>query len=278
VDRDEEPVYEPTEIREWMRLAVDLGKRSISEGDLTKPYVGAVVVQKGAVVGSGYRGMAGPGNHAEFGVLQGIAPELLKGAVVFSTLEPCSNRSHPKIPCAQRLADAMVSEVHIGIYDPNPAIYRQGWNILNKAGVVLRDFPMDLRDEIAVDNAAFLARFKTATGENGEGVRFDFKLNDGKYTVQSSVGEFVVDVGQRGLGSVYVYDHRYKVAHARFATNFAQIDDPGALDFSNYYAAVAIGQIACVRSPTGPAHPDHGTGRDGRAQRGRVPVRSTRPQ
>ena len=243
-------MHEPSKLRDWMRLAVDLGKQSISEGDPAKPYVGAVVVQTGEVVGSGYRGMTGPGNHAEFGVLQGIAPELLNGAVVFSTLEPCSQRNHPKIPCAQRLAEAGVREVHIGIYDPNPAIYRQGWNILNRAGVVLRDFPADLRDEIAIDNDAFLGRFKTATGDEGE-ARFDYRLNDGKYTVESSIGDFVVEVGHRGLGTVYVYDHRGKVAQARFATEFAQIDDPGALDFAKYYAAVGIRQIACIRNPTG---------------------------
>jgi len=208
-----------------MRQAVDLGKKSVAKGDPTKPHVGAVVVRNGEVVGSGYRGMAGPGNHAEFGVLQGIAPELLSGAVVFSTLEPCSTRNHPKIPCAQRLADAGVGEVHVGIYDPNPVIYRQGWNILNKAGVALRDFPADLRDEIALDNEAFLARFKTATGDEGE-ARFDYRLNGGKYTVESSIGDFVVEVGHRGFGSVYVYDHRQNVAEARFATDFAQIDDP----------------------------------------------------
>jgi diaminohydroxyphosphoribosylaminopyrimidine deaminase / 5-amino-6-(5-phosphoribosylamino)uracil reductase len=175
----------------------------------------------------------------------------LEGAVVFSTLEPCSNRNHPKIPCAQRLVDARVSAVHIGIYDPNPTIYRQGWNILNKAGVELYDFPADLRDEIAIDNVAFLSRFKTATGDSGEEIRFDYKLNDGRYTVQSSVGDFVVEVGDQGLGGVYVYDHRHNVALARFATEFGQIDDPGALEFAKYYASVSIGQIACIRSPNG---------------------------
>jgi pyrimidine deaminase RibD-like protein len=248
---DVDHMYEPLEIRQWMRMAVDLGKLSISEGDPTKPYVGAVVVQDGEVVGSGYRGMTAPGHHAEFGVLQGIAPEMLAGAGVFSTLEPCSTRNHPKIPCAQRLVDAKVSEVYIGIYDPNPTIYRQGWNILNKAGISLHDFSADLRDEIAVDNTCFLSRFKTATGDAGEDVRFDFRLNGGKYKLQSSVGDFVVQVGQRGWGSVYVIDHGHHVALARFATEFAQIDDPGALDFANYYASVSIGQIACIRTPTG---------------------------
>lgn len=234
-----------------MRMAVDLGKQSISEGDATKPYVGAVVVQDGVIVGSGYRGKTASGHHAEFGVLRDLAPEFLEGSTVFSTLEPCSQRNHPKIPCAQRLAEARVGQVYIGIYDPNPTIYRQGWAILNRAGVRLHDFHTDLRDEIAVDNNAFLGRFKRASGDLGEGVTFDYSLNGGKYEVETSVGRFTVEVGHRGAGSVYIYDHVGNVAFARFATKFSQIDDPGALNFSSYYAAVATGQIACLRTASG---------------------------
>jgi hypothetical protein len=76
-----QPIYTPLEIRRWMRLAVDRGRQSVSEGDPTKPYVGAVVVQKGKVVGTGYRGMVGAGNHAEYGVLP-------VWSVVFSLLNP----------------------------------------------------------------------------------------------------------------------------------------------------------------------------------------------
>jgi hypothetical protein len=32
VDRDQDPMHEPSKVREWMRLAEDLGKQSISEG------------------------------------------------------------------------------------------------------------------------------------------------------------------------------------------------------------------------------------------------------
>lgn len=108
----------------WMRMAVDLGKQSVAE-NLPKPHVGAIVVQNDEVIGSGCRGHAGEGNHhAEYGVLMELADMNLSGAQVFTTLEPCSNRNHPKISCARRLTDAGVSEVWIGIYDPNPVIRR----------------------------------------------------------------------------------------------------------------------------------------------------------
>jgi pyrimidine deaminase RibD-like protein len=129
-------MYSEEQLRQWMRMAVDLGKQS---GDPFNPYVGAVVVKDGKVIGGGHRGMTAPGDHAEFGVLKGLDPAQHNGATVFSTLEPCSQRNHPKIPCAQRLAEAGVAVVYVGIYDPNPVIYRQGWKMLTEAGVRVRD-------------------------------------------------------------------------------------------------------------------------------------------
>ncbi|OPX07364.1 deaminase [Mycobacterium sp. AT1] len=239
-------MYDDTEIRGWMRMAVDLGKNTETQGDPRIPRVGAVVVKDGEVIGSGYRGMTNPTHHAEFDVLRAISePELLKGAVVFSTLEPCSRRGATKTPCARRLVEANVGEVHIGIYDPNPVIYREGWKILTDAGITVRDFPADLRDEIAVDNATFLARYKRASGDRGS-IRFDHRLNGGSYTVETSIGDFVIHADQG-----YVYDHKNNVAVVPHATEFAQIDDPSALHFENYYTPMPTGRIACMRSPNG---------------------------
>lgn len=72
------------------------GKTERIRGRSAKTICWAVVVRDGILVGSGYRGTTASGHHAEFGVLQGISPELLEGAAVFSTLEPCTNRNHPK--------------------------------------------------------------------------------------------------------------------------------------------------------------------------------------
>src|SRR3984885_7648952 len=135
------------QLRSWMRIAVDLGKKSLSEGDPTKPYVGAVVVKDGRVIGSGYRGMTQLGHHAEFGVLQGISdPRLLEDGVVFSTLEPCSARNPLKIPCARRLVEAKVKEVYIVIYDPNPVNIRPVSQLLTLRGTSMQQFLLALRE------------------------------------------------------------------------------------------------------------------------------------
>jgi diaminohydroxyphosphoribosylaminopyrimidine deaminase/5-amino-6-(5-phosphoribosylamino)uracil reductase len=233
-----------------MRLAVDLAKRCVSE-DRGKPLVGAVVVKDGNVLGSGFRGETGEGDHAEYGILKRLCDIDLAGAVVFTTLEPCSRRKTPMfIPCAQRLVNVGVSEVHIGIYDPNPVIYRQGWRILRDAGVRLRDFPADLREEIAVDNADFIAQYKGAVGDVGQ-FSLDSLEGAGSFTVETSIGKFNIQTSPMGPRSVWLLDQTHKVAAVRYAKEFDEIDDPGALTFSSRYAAFSPHQIACLRNERG---------------------------
>src|SRR5699024_22287 len=108
---------------------------------------------------------------------------------------------HPKLPCARRLADAGVSAVWIGIYDPNPVIYRQGWRILRDAGVKLHDFPPDLRDEIANCNTDFINQYKMATGDEGQ-VTFDSNATASGTVVKSSVGDFRIQTSPMSAGGV----------------------------------------------------------------------------
>ncbi len=231
-------------------MAVELGKQSVSENELN-PHVGAVVVKDGEVIGSGYRGQTGEGDHAEYGVLTSLADADLNGALVFTTLEPCSKRNHPKIPCATRLVEAGVSEVWIGLYDPNPVIYRQGWRILRDAGVQLHDFPFDLRDEIAVDNADFINQYKMATGDAGQ-VTFDSHATASGIVVKSSIGEFKIHTSPMGLGGVWLIDNSHNVAEVRYGLDFDEIDDPGTLVFGgSHYAALGPHQMACLRSQNG---------------------------
>ncbi len=255
--------------RGWMRMAVDLGKRSQAEQGRSTPApkVGVVAVKDGQLLGASFRGATAPQDHAEYGL---VGIELrdtdLSGATVFSTLEPCSHRSLGKTPCAQRLADRGVATVFIGMYDPNPVIYRDGWRLLRDAGVQLRDFPGDLRREIESDNAEFIDQFRVATGDRGV-VRFDYKQNDGRFRIESTVGVFATSWGQRGSGSIWAYYTMDNIAHARYAKSFTEIDDPDSCDFSGHAVGVREGEIVVFRNPDGfllarilLAHggPDHG--------------------
>ena len=168
----------------WMRRAVELGRQSIPElGRSDAPKVGVVIVREGKLVGESWRGAAGSGLHAEYGLLESLEDIDLSGTTVYTTLEPCSRRNRPKRPCAERLIERKVATVVIGMYDPNPRIYREGWRTLRDAGVELRDFASDLRNEILADNEHFIDQYRKGIGPEGTAA-FDYMQNDGRFEIR----------------------------------------------------------------------------------------------
>ena len=121
--------------RELMELAVNLSRKSRAEDDgRVHPFVGAVIIHpNGSIISSGFRGQHTPGNHAEQEALVGIPDDVVTGAVVYSTLEPCTIRGK-QTPCCLRLIDRNISEVVIGILDPNRDIRGMGWWKFEDAG------------------------------------------------------------------------------------------------------------------------------------------------
>jgi diaminohydroxyphosphoribosylaminopyrimidine deaminase/5-amino-6-(5-phosphoribosylamino)uracil reductase len=202
-------------------------------------------------LGEAHRGESGPGDHAEYGIFSRLADTDLTGSTLYTTLEPCSRRNHPNVPCAQWAIDRGVATVFIGIYDPNPSIYREGWRMLRDAGVALRDFPSDLRAEIRADNAAFLDQYQRAVGDRGSAT-FDYTLNGGRYEIiGADDATFSTRWTRCGARSVYALDYDNHVALARYANRFDEIDDPGALDFGHYTVDVKEGEIVVFRNAGG---------------------------
>ena len=101
----------------FMKLAVALARRSRSERDRrTHPKVGVVVVKKGRVLATAYRGERKAGEHGEYTALERkLARRALVGATVYTTLEPCTTRNHPRVACAKRLIERKVARVVIGL-------------------------------------------------------------------------------------------------------------------------------------------------------------------
>ena len=136
------------------QMAVEEARLSVSEDNRAHPKVGAVVVKNSKVVSKAHRG-ENPKCHAEFIALEGKLPDdVVAGSTVYTTLEPCTTRNHPKIPCAQRLIERRVSRVVIGMLDPNPAIRGMGEQVLNDAGIETQLFPRDLRLQIEKSTAS----------------------------------------------------------------------------------------------------------------------------
>jgi pyrimidine deaminase RibD-like protein len=146
--------------RVFEQMAVEEARLSVAEDNRTHPKVGAVVVKNGKVVSKAHRG-ENPKCHAEFIALEGkLSDDVVAGSTVYTTLEPCTTRNHPKIPCAQRLIERRVARVVIGMLDPNPEIRGMGEQVLNDAGVETQLFPRDLRLQIEEINREFIREQK----------------------------------------------------------------------------------------------------------------------
>lgn len=141
----------------YMRLAIREARRSKPEDNRPHPYVGVVVVRGSEVLASACRGDLGPGDHAEYTVLERkLGADKVSGCTVYTTLEPCTTRSHPKISCAERLAQRRVSRVVIGALDPDQRISGQGVLQLRRAGISVDLFPPDLMAELEDLNRGFI--------------------------------------------------------------------------------------------------------------------------
>lgn len=142
--------------RELMVRSINLATKCKSEKGRISPKVGAVVTLRGRVLGEAFRGELSPGEHAEYTLLEGkLADKALAGATVYTTLEPCTERNHPKIACVDRIIERRIKRVVIGVLDPNPQITGRGELRLRQAGIQVVRYDPDLMERIEELNRDF---------------------------------------------------------------------------------------------------------------------------
>ena len=118
----------------YMRMAIELAKKGAGAVN-PNPMVGAVVVQAGKVIGTGYHKYFG-GPHAEVYALDEASKNSkdLSNATIYVTLEPCSHYGKTP-PCAEKIVKLGLKRCVIGSSDPNPKVAGKGVQILKNAGI-----------------------------------------------------------------------------------------------------------------------------------------------
>jgi diaminohydroxyphosphoribosylaminopyrimidine deaminase/5-amino-6-(5-phosphoribosylamino)uracil reductase len=97
--------------------------------------VGAVLVRRGRIVGTGYHQRAGS-DHAEILALKRAGP-LARRATLYINLEPCHHQGRTP-PCTEAVIRSGVERVVVGMADPNPLVSRRGIQRLRRAGISVR--------------------------------------------------------------------------------------------------------------------------------------------
>ncbi|MAB48566.1 MAG: hypothetical protein CMC05_08040 [Flavobacteriaceae bacterium] len=165
--------------RDYMELAIKVMNDSIQEprDDKVSPKVGAVLIKPDGSVETASRGELREGDHAEFTLLERKNRAIpLNDSILFATLEPCAPgaRNHPKLGCAERIVNARIKKVYVGIEDPDPKVDRKGINYLIENGIEVEMFPSDLQKQIRLANKQFIEeaedRAKTAKSKKSKKV------------------------------------------------------------------------------------------------------------
>lgn len=120
-----------TSHEKWMKLALQLAKATQGQTS-PNPMVGAVVVKKGQLLGTGVHLRAGEA-HAEAEALKRAGKEA-EGSTLYVTLEPC-NHVGRRPPCTESILASGVRKVVVGIRDPDPRVSGEGVRRLREAGI-----------------------------------------------------------------------------------------------------------------------------------------------
>ena len=98
------------------------------------PMVGCVLMKDGEIISEGYHEQFG-GPHAEVMAIRNSRKDPVD-SVAYVNLEPCCISGNTP-PCTNALKENGISEVYIGMLDPNPDVDGKGVEELEKAGIAV---------------------------------------------------------------------------------------------------------------------------------------------
>lgn len=124
-----------------MRLAIDQANLSVPVP--TAYCVGAVLTKDGAVLATGFSREL-PGNtHAEECALAKVAADstAARGGTMYTTMEPCSLRLSGNRPCVERIIEAGIARVVMGVKEPPNFVECSGIEMLREKGIEVQVVP-----------------------------------------------------------------------------------------------------------------------------------------
>lgn len=116
---------------EFLEMAYGLAEKAMGWSS-PNPYVGAVIVKNGRIVGTGFHERPGK-PHAEILALQQAGPQA-RNATAFITLEPCVHWGRTP-PCVDSIIRAGIKRVVVSAPDPNPIVHKKGIKKMRQAGI-----------------------------------------------------------------------------------------------------------------------------------------------
>lgn len=214
------------------------------------PRVGVVVAKDGKILSTGFRGEDSK-KHAERVALEKLAEPDRVGSTVFTTLEPCiALHADQEIEsCADLIIASGVSEVFIGVLDPNGTIYTEGFRKLLENNISVKFFTRKLR--AAVEEETF--EYGDVKRIIGPGKRRVPVVGSGiNITVQfSKDDQRTIDISWNSLqpshGCVDLLSANGAVTIASGARKFSDISDPNVFRFPSHFARMKKGTIAIVQ-------------------------------
>lgn len=117
----------PNIIIQGIEKAIEISRSCVSEEGKITPKVGAVLIKDNEIIETAYRGEIEKGDHAEYTLIEKkYKSKDFSNTILITTLEPCTKRSTKKTSCAERIVNAGIKNVWIGINDPNYEISGKG--------------------------------------------------------------------------------------------------------------------------------------------------------
>ncbi|NGP88647.1 bifunctional diaminohydroxyphosphoribosylaminopyrimidine deaminase/5-amino-6-(5-phosphoribosylamino)uracil reductase RibD [Fodinibius halophilus] len=119
---------------QWMSLALEIAERGAGYVS-PNPMVGCVIVSaEGEKIGQGIHERYGQA-HAEKNAVDSVSnSELLDGATVYVTLEPCAHHGNTP-PCCELLAELPIDRVVVAMEDPTPKVAGKGIQYLRNHNI-----------------------------------------------------------------------------------------------------------------------------------------------